>query len=738
MPDTLIVAKQWNQTTSLGTGSAPFAGSNTEGGGTDWTDLGNIAGSPLYNQSGGKILFAQVNAANNNPPRNTLTFRGTGSSYQDGEVFSAGSTAPIGVVGRISTAGAGWSAFIYSGSIFVWAYSNASGTLTRVYNVSTAVTATLTGDCVIALRLTQSGNVVTPVVKLYAGVNLATFDPTSPGTPAQTYTPATFDATSYADLRSAGFWGVSDYTGKNLSTHAWLYLAGTELTAGSAQENWTAVTATKLTFTGASGGGGSKTYSLWRRVAGVGSFVQVQTGLTPGSLYDTGLTAETSYDYQFRVNDGTTTVNYTTVTVTTSRDAIAVFGDSNLDSAYGVAQNQKAPYKLDAALDAAGYPTAIYSYALSGTTSGLWAGSQSDAGIAEMLAMGVTKVIVMLGTNDAKTANNVSAATYETNLVSLETKIRASVSTATILYTAPPFAQASGEWGAGTDALIQAYGDKVRTRAAATGNKLLDGATQAASFYKAVSDNVGAYLGDAVHLTATGHTALKDFWYSAFAAFYLPTYSGVTITNGATASVTGEATLQLAATVQGTNSPSQTVTWSIVSGSGTVNSSGLFTAPGAGQTDKTTVVKATAADGTTNDTISITTPSAGSGTGGTDLTYMGPFRAFVGGVPDNETLTLIEGEDKPILLQVVEKAGTPFSLSGLVDANITAEVRTSAGATTATPAVEILSDVMGMVSLTDWALLTDAVASGLTLTLAITIDGDIHITKPIPTEVISR
>lgn len=121
-----------------------------------------------------------------------------------------------------------------------------------------------------------------------------------------------------------------------------------------------------------------------------------------------------------------------------------------------------------------------------------------------------------------------------------------------------------------------------------------------------------------------------------------------------------------------------------------------------------------------------------------DLTYMGPFRAFVGGVPDNETLTLIEGEDKPILLQVVERAGTPFSLSGLVDANIAAEVRTSAGTVTATPAVEIVSDVMGIVSLTDWALLTDAVVPDLTLTLAITIDGAVHITKPIPTEVISR
>lgn len=95
------------------------------------------------------------------------------------------------------------------------------------------------------------------------------------------------------------------------------------------------------------------------------------------------------------------------------------------------------------------------------------------------------------------------------------------------------------------------------------------------------------------------------------------TITGVTITNGDTATVQGDATLALAATVQGTGGFSTVVTWSIVSGQGTVNSStGLFQAPGAGLTDKTTIVRALAADGVTADSITILTPKASTGGGG--------------------------------------------------------------------------------------------------------------------------
>ena len=255
------------------------------------------------------------------------------------------------------------------------------------------------------------------------------------------------------------------------------------------------------------------------------------------------------------------------------------------------------------------------------------------------------------------------------------------------------------------------------------------------------------YSSDNVHPSPTGHAAIATAVGTALMADIaladnLPTYESVTITNGATAEVSGEDTLQLAATVQGTNSPSQTVTWSIVSGSGTVNgSTGLFTAPGAGQSDKTTVVKATAADGTTYDTISITTPAAGSGGGTTEVitAYMGPLRASIGGTFGSAALVLVVGEDKGVLISIVDHAGNPFSLSGLTDDDLTAEVHNAAGTLLLSPTVAIESDLGGLVLLTGWSDLTDTAQRDLFLTIKIDGGtGNVHITEPAFTQVLAR
>ncbi len=87
-----------------------------------------------------------------------------------------------------------------------------------------------------------------------------------------------------------------------------------------------------------------------------------------------------------------------------------------------------------------------------------------------------------------------------------------------------------------------------------------------------------------------------------------PTVTSVVVSPGAP-SVLGAATQQFTAVVNGTNSPSQAVTWS-KTGVGTLSASGLYTAPASTSSAQTATVTATSNfDGTKFDTAEITIPA---------------------------------------------------------------------------------------------------------------------------------
>jgi hypothetical protein len=89
-----------------------------------------------------------------------------------------------------------------------------------------------------------------------------------------------------------------------------------------------------------------------------------------------------------------------------------------------------------------------------------------------------------------------------------------------------------------------------------------------------------------------------------------PTVTGVTV-SPSTATVAGGDAQVFTATVAGTNSPSQAVTWSIVAGGGSINAAGVFFAPGATGSAQTITVKATSVlDGNYNGTATVTVPAA--------------------------------------------------------------------------------------------------------------------------------
>ena len=88
-----------------------------------------------------------------------------------------------------------------------------------------------------------------------------------------------------------------------------------------------------------------------------------------------------------------------------------------------------------------------------------------------------------------------------------------------------------------------------------------------------------------------------------------PTVSSVTV-SPATPTVTGGTTQQFTATVAGTNNPGQGVTWAASAGS--INSSGLYTAPAAtGASQSITITATSTVDNTKSGTATVTVPAAG-------------------------------------------------------------------------------------------------------------------------------
>lgn len=116
-----------------------------------------------------------------------------------------------------------------------------------------------------------------------------------------------------------------------------------------------------------------------------------------------------------------------------------------------------------------------------------------------------------------------------------------------------------------------------------------------------------------VQVTATDTTGA----FATYNVSYAPpvsTVAGVTI-SPATVTLAGAATQQFTAVVSGPNSPSQSVTWSLASGGGGINGSGLYTAPNATGSDQTATVQAISVqDGSKSGTAGVTiSASAGSG-----------------------------------------------------------------------------------------------------------------------------
>jgi lysophospholipase L1-like esterase len=162
------------------------------------------------------------------------------------------------------------------------------------------------------------------------------------------------------------------------------------------------------------------------------------------------------------------------------------------------------------------------------------------------------------------------------------------------------------------NALVRAVGDVFRMRTKIVGSTItvevaLNGAAyaQVASITDATVTAAG-YPG-LYYSKVVAPMAIDDFVLDDTTAAAGATVTGVTV-SPSTANVSGGATQAFSATVSGTNSPSQAVTWSTNVGS--INSSGVYTAPAATGSAQTATVTATSSqDGTKSGTATVTIPA---------------------------------------------------------------------------------------------------------------------------------
>lgn len=148
---------------------------------------------------------------------------------------------------------------------------------------------------------------------------------------------------------------------------------------------------------------------------------------------------------------------------------------------------------------------------VSGTTSADWVSGSTNliAAKTAFAAAGVRLVLVMLGTNDAKTAVATSAAAYRANILSLVEDLIGAGYLVSIQY--PPYLSATtGSFDAGSPARVTSYCAQIATVRGMP--NLYLGDTLAYSYFKS---NSAALQGDGVHPTQTGSDYQAGLWAAA-------------------------------------------------------------------------------------------------------------------------------------------------------------------------------------------------------------------------------
>jgi lysophospholipase L1-like esterase len=317
-------------------------------------------------------------------------------------------------------------------------------------------------------------------------------------------------------------------TGQFSATHNASNIIASAITSGMAFATYVSATLVNLSASNATGGGGTYGYQ-WYRSTSAGMLGSAISGATAETCQDGSASANTDYYYTMQYTDTSTGVTansaqmHVRTLTATAIEKVGGVGDSimqRLDNAIPSAT------PFTSMLAQLNYRTATKQFtgndqSSAGKSSVDWAvtsgGSLLANAIASFASFGVTRIVLMLGTNDA--AIPTSPSTYQTNIQTIITAMFAGVSTLrTIHLLSPPFQSlTSGALSIQNCAYLIGYSNALAA--------LANGTTVFYSQPLASYNLMQAYpdlLSDGIHPDAKGVAALGGLWASNLAADIAP------------------------------------------------------------------------------------------------------------------------------------------------------------------------------------------------------------------------
>ncbi len=315
-----------------------------------------------------------------------------------------------------------------------------------------------------------------------------------------------------------------------------------------------------ISLTSASATGGNPPYSYqWMRATSSGGSYSNISGATALTLNDSGLASGTDYYYQMRVADASSTVatssniHVKTEPLSVKTALIVGVGDSITNGgSNGGGVSPLTPLQTYLSGDSNFISATTYNEGISGTETSDWqpGGSDYNTALAEIQSQGANMVTIMLGTNDAKTANNVSAAQYKTNMQNIINGfLGAGIQRVFVSYQPYiDYPQQSGIWNAQSDIDLQGYEAEI--------DSLDNGSTvremgNDPNLYTTTESATGTYLIDGVHLTTSGVNLFGNEWGQDIDAILNPTYT-LSYAAGPNGTLLGSSTQTVAGGASGT------------------------------------------------------------------------------------------------------------------------------------------------------------------------------------------
>jgi lysophospholipase L1-like esterase len=317
-------------------------------------------------------------------------------------------------------------------------------------------------------------------------------------------------------------------TGQFSATHNVSNIIAAAITSGKAFATYVGATLVNLSASNATGGGGTYGYQ-WYRSTSPGVLGFAISGAIAETYQDGSLSASTDYYYTMQYTDTSTSVtaNSTQIHVrtltSTAIEIVGGIGDSIMQRSDGASPSATPFTSMLAALN---YRTGSKQFngndqSSSGKSSLDWAvtsgGSLLANAIASFVSSGVTRIVLMLGTNDSALPTPPNA--YQTNIQTIIAALFAGISTLrTIHLLSPPFqSPTSGALSIQNCAYLVGYSNALAA--------LANGTTVFYSQPLASYNLMQAYpdlLSDGIHPNAQGVTALGGLWAGNMAADITP------------------------------------------------------------------------------------------------------------------------------------------------------------------------------------------------------------------------